>query len=181
MDWLTLYSSILASAAFMSSFSVNLYTLWNTTRNYDFMWIKATDIILPDGAMDTNASLTSTIDVHEGSNTASRAQALARHVADAAGIPSVYPPASECPFSLLEGLLQLLTGRGLRSNPAGHIAALTGVGRGPSHTRLPHFRLEHSPSAGGDELQSEYFVDLPLASGAFRALHATREIFAPYL
>lgn len=43
---------------------------------------------------------------------------------------------------------------------------------GPWHERLPHFRLEHTPS-NGDELQSELFVaraDAPAAIAALRAL-----------
>lgn len=40
---------------------------------------------------------------------------------------------------------------------------------GPWHTRLPHFRLEHTPSSG-DELQSEYFVPRHLAAEALAAL-----------
>ena len=49
---------------------------------------------------------------------------------------------------------------------------------GPWHARLPHFRLDHTPSAG-DELQSEYFVDRRHASAAFEALHALRARLAP--
>jgi xylitol oxidase len=51
---------------------------------------------------------------------------------------------------------------------------------GPSHLRLPHFRLEHTPSSG-DELQSEYFVARRDAVQAFDALHAVRDVFAPHL
>jgi xylitol oxidase len=51
---------------------------------------------------------------------------------------------------------------------------------GPSPLRLPHFRLEHTPSSG-DELQSEYFVAREDAVAAFDALHAVRESFAPHL
>ena len=49
---------------------------------------------------------------------------------------------------------------------------------GPWHARLPHFRLDHTPSAG-DELQSEYFVDRRHASAAFDALHGLRAGLAP--
>jgi alditol oxidase len=49
---------------------------------------------------------------------------------------------------------------------------------GPWHARLPHFRLDHTPSAGA-ELQSEYFVDRPHASAAFEALHALRTRLTP--
>ncbi|MGW4779765.1 FAD-binding protein [Streptomyces filamentosus] len=51
---------------------------------------------------------------------------------------------------------------------------------GPSPFRLPHFRLEHTPSSG-DELQSEYFVARADAVAAFDALHAVRDAFAPHL
>ncbi|CAL9590854.1 FAD-binding protein [Streptomyces sp. enrichment culture] len=51
---------------------------------------------------------------------------------------------------------------------------------GPSPLRLPHFRLEHTPSSG-DESQSEYFVAREDAVAAFDALHAVRESFAPHL
>ncbi|GAA2389406.1 putative xylitol oxidase [Catellatospora methionotrophica] len=40
---------------------------------------------------------------------------------------------------------------------------------GPWHERLPHFRLDFTPSAG-DELQSEYFVPRSQALAAFAAL-----------
>jgi xylitol oxidase len=42
---------------------------------------------------------------------------------------------------------------------------------GPWHERLPHFRIDHMPSAG-DELQSEYFVPRQHACAALRALSA---------
>ncbi|MFF1506509.1 FAD-binding protein [Streptomyces sp. NPDC058326] len=51
---------------------------------------------------------------------------------------------------------------------------------GPSPFRLPHFRLEHTPSSGA-ELQSEYFVAREDAVAAFDALHAVRDAFAPHL
>jgi xylitol oxidase len=42
---------------------------------------------------------------------------------------------------------------------------------GPWHQRLPHFRPDHTPSAGA-ELQSEYFVDRKDAPAAVAALRA---------
>ncbi|MBB5868260.1 xylitol oxidase [Allocatelliglobosispora scoriae] len=51
---------------------------------------------------------------------------------------------------------------------------------GPWHERLPHFRLEFTPSAG-DELQTEYFVDRADAATALRALDGCRELIAPIL
>lgn len=44
---------------------------------------------------------------------------------------------------------------------------------GPWHLRLPHFHLEHPPSVGGDELQSDYMVaraDAPQAIAALRSI-----------
>lgn len=49
---------------------------------------------------------------------------------------------------------------------------------GPWHHRLPHFRLDHTPSSG-DELQSEYFVARADAVHAFAALRALRSRIEP--
>jgi xylitol oxidase len=49
---------------------------------------------------------------------------------------------------------------------------------GPWHRRLPHFRMEHTPSSG-DELQSEYFVPRGLAVPAFTELRRLRDRIAP--
>ena len=49
---------------------------------------------------------------------------------------------------------------------------------GPWHERLPHFRLDHTPSAG-DELQSEYLVDRADAVAALLALEALRARLSP--
>ena len=51
---------------------------------------------------------------------------------------------------------------------------------GPWHERLPHFRLDHIPSAG-EELQSEYFVPRRFAVEAIRAVAGLRERLAPVL
>ncbi|MEV6970551.1 FAD-binding protein [Hamadaea sp. NPDC051192] len=51
---------------------------------------------------------------------------------------------------------------------------------GPWHERLPHFRLEFTPSHG-DELQSEYFVPADHAVEALDAVAAIREHIAPVL
>lgn len=51
---------------------------------------------------------------------------------------------------------------------------------GPWHERLPHFRLEFTPSAG-EELQSEYFVPREHAAEALHALHACSSVFSPLL
>ncbi len=51
---------------------------------------------------------------------------------------------------------------------------------GPWHERLPHFRVEFTPSAG-EELQSEYFVPRTHAVAAIRALYALRNRITPLL
>jgi xylitol oxidase len=49
---------------------------------------------------------------------------------------------------------------------------------GPWHERLPHFRLEFTPSSG-EELQAEYLVPRPHAFAALRALDGLRDQLAP--
>ena len=49
---------------------------------------------------------------------------------------------------------------------------------GPWHARLPHFRLEFTPSSG-EELQAEYLVPRPHALAALSALDAMRDQIAP--
>jgi xylitol oxidase len=51
---------------------------------------------------------------------------------------------------------------------------------GPWHERLPHFRLDFTPS-NGEELQSEYFVARTSARGALDALNSIRDRIAPVL
>ncbi|MEV6599654.1 D-arabinono-1,4-lactone oxidase [Actinoplanes sp. NPDC051346] len=51
---------------------------------------------------------------------------------------------------------------------------------GPWHTRLPHFRMEFTPSSG-EELQSEYHVPRDRALEAIDALQAIGERVAPVL
>ena len=51
---------------------------------------------------------------------------------------------------------------------------------GPWHERLPHFRLEFTPSAG-EELQSEYLVARDVAVPAIEALFALGNQIAPVL
>ncbi|MFC9943797.1 D-arabinono-1,4-lactone oxidase [Streptomyces pratensis] len=51
---------------------------------------------------------------------------------------------------------------------------------GPWHARLPHFRLEFTPS-NGEELQSEYFVARHDAVAAYEALDRIRQQFSPLL
>ena len=49
---------------------------------------------------------------------------------------------------------------------------------GPWHARLPHFRMEFTPS-NGDELQSEYLLDARLAGAALTAVNGVRAQIAP--
>ena len=51
---------------------------------------------------------------------------------------------------------------------------------GSWHERLPHFKLDFTPSFG-DELQSEYFVDTEDAVVALQAVYALRKEIAPLL
>lgn len=51
---------------------------------------------------------------------------------------------------------------------------------GPWFERLPHFRMDFTPSSG-EELQSEYFVPRPRAFAALRAIDQLREQIAPHL
>ncbi|MDX3004589.1 FAD-binding protein [Kribbella solani] len=63
--------------------------------------------------------------------------------------------------------------------PAGYATQQGGV-PGPWNERLPHFRLEFTPS-NGDELQSEYFVPRDRAGEAIGVLRALGNRFAPVL
>jgi xylitol oxidase len=51
---------------------------------------------------------------------------------------------------------------------------------GPWYDRIPHFRLQFTPSAG-DEVQTEYFVPRRNAVAALRALRETADLIAPLL
>lgn len=51
---------------------------------------------------------------------------------------------------------------------------------GPWHERLPHFRIDHTPSSG-DEVQSEYLVGAADARDALLALVAIRDVVRPAL
>jgi xylitol oxidase len=51
---------------------------------------------------------------------------------------------------------------------------------GPWHERLPHFRMNFTPSSGA-ELQSEYFVPMPLAYKAIMAINQMRDHISSYL
>jgi xylitol oxidase len=51
---------------------------------------------------------------------------------------------------------------------------------GPWYERLPHFRMDFTPSSG-EELQTEYMVPRLNAISAFRAIHSLRRHLAPLL
>lgn len=61
-----------------------------------------------------------------------------------------------------------------------HLNVRAGI-PGPWSERLPHFRLDAQPSAGGDELQTEYFVDRRYAVGALEALRSLGHRISPHL
>ncbi|ENH96063.1 FAD linked oxidase [Gracilibacillus halophilus YIM-C55.5] len=51
---------------------------------------------------------------------------------------------------------------------------------GPWYERLPHFRIDFTPSSG-EELQSEYIVPRKYAYDALAAINTIRELIAPHL
>jgi alditol oxidase len=63
--------------------------------------------------------------------------------------------------------------------PAAATTTQLGI-RGPWHERLPHFRLDHTPSAG-DELQTEYLVDRADAAEVLDEVGRLRDRVAPVL
>jgi xylitol oxidase len=67
----------------------------------------------------------------------------------------------------------------VRSVPAEATTTQLGV-PGPWHERLPHFRLDHTPSAG-DELQTEYLVDREDAAAVLDAVGSLRDRIRPLL
>lgn len=80
-----------------------------------------------------------------------------------------------------------LFGATLATRPHHPIAGISAVNcteqmgiPGPWHERLPHFRLEYTPS-NGEELQSEYFVPRRYAFEAFQALNRLRDHITPLL
>jgi xylitol oxidase len=65
--------------------------------------------------------------------------------------------------------------------PADHSLNVRGGIAGPWSDRLPHFRLDAPPSVGGDELQTEYFVDRQHAVNALRPLLSMGDRISPHL
>jgi alditol oxidase len=77
---------------------------------------------------------------------------------------------------------------GARRDPSGTQSIIEGVDdnttqhgvAGPWSDHLPHFRIDSTPSKG-DEIQSEYFVDVADASDAIRAVRTLGERIKPLL
>jgi len=65
--------------------------------------------------------------------------------------------------------------------PQGHNLNVRGSIPGPWSERLSHFRPDSTPSAGGDELQSEWFVDRAHAAAALTELLALGDRIDPHL
>jgi xylitol oxidase len=65
--------------------------------------------------------------------------------------------------------------------PPGHSLTVRAGIAGPWSERMPHFRLDAPPSAGGDELQTEYFVDRRHAVNALRTLRSLGDRISPHL
>ena len=89
-------------------------------------------------------------------------------------------PAPPCPpDSWLDATLADKPRHPIVSMPADNCTTQLGV-PGPWHERLPHFRLDFTPSAG-DELQSEFLVPRDRAVAALTAIDAIRDRVAPVL
>ena len=65
--------------------------------------------------------------------------------------------------------------------PPGHSLTVRAGIPGPWSERMPHFRLDAPPSAGGDELQTEYFVERRHAVDAIRTLRSLGGRISPHL
>lgn len=90
-----------------------------------------------------------------------------------------------------DGATSALTPALLKATPAPAdrhpIAAISAVNctaqmgvPGPAFERLPHFRMDYTPSSG-QELQTEYFVPRPHAAAAIRTIWQMRNRLAPLL
>ena len=67
----------------------------------------------------------------------------------------------------------------LLDHPAEHSTEQMGV-EGPWYERLPHFRMDFTPSSG-QEIQAEYFVPRAMGMAAMRAVEGLRDEMAPAL
>ncbi|WP_061961034.1 FAD-binding protein [Demequina flava] len=75
--------------------------------------------------------------------------------------------------------LELAAEAGLVDVPPNNLTVKEGL-EGPWLERLPHFRLDSTPS-NGDEIQTEYFVDLADGPAALRAVRELAADIAPHL
>lgn len=85
---------------------------------------------------------------------------------------------AELPDELL-GARPLPREVGLADGPASNTTTQQGI-EGVWHDRLPHFKLEFTPS-NGDELQTEYLVPRSRALEAIRLVHELGDDIAPHL
>jgi xylitol oxidase len=85
--------------------------------------------------------------------------------------------ASEPPTDLFGAKPATAQRHPIRSMPPDACTPQLGLA-GPWHERLPHFRMDRTPSAG-DELQSEYIVPRPHAVDALIAVHGLRDRISP--
>jgi xylitol oxidase len=83
------------------------------------------------------------------------------------------------PRELFGAALATVARHPILSMPAENCTQQLGV-RGPWHERLPHFRMEFTPSAG-DELQTDYLVPRAHAAAALMAVDGLRDRVAPLL
>ncbi len=67
----------------------------------------------------------------------------------------------------------------LLDHPADHSTGQMGVA-GPWYERLPHFRMDFTPSSG-QEIQAEYFVPRAMGMAAIREVEELRDAMAPAL
>jgi alditol oxidase len=88
-------------------------------------------------------------------------------------------PPPQAPASFLDAVAADRPRHPIMSMPADNCTAQLGV-PGPWHERLPHFRLDFTPSAG-EELQSEFLVPRDRAVAALSAVDAIRDKVAPVL
>jgi xylitol oxidase len=85
--------------------------------------------------------------------------------------------ASEAPADLFGAKPATAQRHPIRSMPPDACTPQLGQA-GPWHERLPHFRMDRTPSAG-DELQAEYIVPRRHAIDALLAVHGLRKRIAP--
>jgi alditol oxidase len=140
---------------FSSSYSVSLFTDWQGST-FRQLWLKRR---ADEGASPAAAP--------------AAAPAVAWAVAPAP-TPAPAPPARWMGALLADGPRHPVPGM----SPAACTQQL-GVA-GPWHERLPHFRLEFTPSSG-EELQSEYLMPRQHAIGALTAIDRIRDRVAPAL